>query len=66
MRNQQSLLYASICEPDLERSDNNVNDLVVISSLQTEDKDGKGDQGPESTNTEMKRIKMQSILASYI
>lgn len=42
MRNQESLPNASTCEPDLERSDNNVNDLFVISSLQTEDKDGKG------------------------
>lgn len=66
MRNQQSQPNAFTCEPDLERSDNNVNDLVVISSLETANKDGKGDKGPESTNTEMKRVKMQSILASYI
>lgn len=31
--------------------------LVVITLRQTQDKDGKCDKGPESTNTEMKRKK---------
>lgn len=64
-RKHQSLPSASISERDPEDSDNNVDELCEISSMQTEDSNDKRDKVMESTGPETKRRKMQSTLTSY-